>query len=451
MSNFFVALYAVLPMFIMLAIGFTVRKMKVIEEAHLPVLNKIVFNVFFPFLMFNNIYAFDLSADFNASLLLYAVVAVAVIYGLSVGFALIFEKSNKSRGALIQAIYRSNFVLMGLPIVGNIFGSGRLGMTSMLVTVIVPMYNILAVITLEVFRGESIKITKILKGIVTNPLIIGSVAGISFAAFGIKLPEIAESVISDMASAATPLALIVLGASFEFASIKRYKKNLIAVIFARLIIVPAISLSVAIMIGFRGIDLVSLIGIFASPCAVSSYTMANLKTSMPKADTLAKIADYLNCSVDYLLGRTDNPEINKINDKKPLIIEEINTPTKKTIILPFYRTPASAGAGSLLSDETPIEYTNVTKTEKTSAADFILEVRGDSMQPKFFDGDCVLVKQTNSIYEEEIGVFILNNESYIKKMGRKELISLNPAYEPIKLSEYDDIRCAGKVIGTVEL
>ena len=268
MSNFFVALYAVLPMFIMLAIGFTVRKMKVIEEAHLPVLNKIVFNVFFPFLMFNNIYAFDLSADFNASLLLYAVVAVAVIYGLSVGFALIFEKSNKSRGALIQAIYRSNFVLMGLPIVGNIFGSGRL------VTVIVPMYNILAVITLEVFRGESIKITKILKGIVTNPLIIGSVAGILFAVFGIKLPEIAESVISDMASAATPLALIVLGASFEFASIKRYKKNLIAVIFARLIIVPAISISVAIMIGFRGIDLVSLIGIFASPCAVSSYTMA---------------------------------------------------------------------------------------------------------------------------------------------------------------------------------
>lgn len=274
MSNFFVALYAVLPMFIMLAIGFTVRKMEVIEEAHLPVLNKIVFNVFFPFLMFNNIYAFDLSADFNASLLLYAVVAVAVIYGLSVGFALIFEKSNKSRGALIQAIYRSNFVLMGLPIVGNIFGSGRLGMTSMLVTVIIPMYNILAVITLEVFRGKTIKIAKILKGIATNPLIIGSLAGILAAVFGLKLPDIAESVISDMASAATPLALIVLGASFEFASIKRYKKNLIAVIFARLIIVPAISLSVAIMIGFRGIDLVSLIGIFASPCAVSSYTMA---------------------------------------------------------------------------------------------------------------------------------------------------------------------------------
>lgn len=274
MSNFLVALYAVLPMFIMLAIGFIVRKINVIEESYISILNKIVFNVFFPFLMFNNIYAFDISAEFNAYLLLYAVIAVAVIYGLSVGFALLFEKSNKSRGALIQAIYRSNFVLMGLPIVGNIFGNGRLGMTSMLVTVIVPMYNILAVITLEVFRGESVKITKILKGIAKNPLIIGSLAGILAAVSGIKLPEIAESVISDMASAATPLALIVLGASFKFASIKLYRKNLIAVIFARLIIVPALSLSVAVIIGFRGIDLVSLIGIFASPCAVSSYTMA---------------------------------------------------------------------------------------------------------------------------------------------------------------------------------
>ena len=175
------------------------------------------------------------------------------------------------------------------------------------------------------------------------------------------------------------------------------------------------------------------------------------RSASPSCSKISKIADYLNCSVDYLLGRTDTPEINKINDKKPPIIEEINAPTQKTIILPFYRTPASAGTGNWLFDETPVEYTNVPKTEKTSAADFMLEVRGDSMQPKFFDGDCVLVKQTNSIYEGEIGVFILNNESYIKKMGRKELISLNPAYQPIKLGEYDDIRCAGKVIGTVEL
>lgn len=181
-------------------------------------------------------------------------------------------------------------------------------------------------------------------------------------------------------------------------------------------------------------------------------TMANLKTSMPKADTLAKIADYLNCSVDYLLGRTSNPEINiETVEKTFKTPEKLNSSTIKTIIIPFYRAPASAGTGSWLFYETPVEYTNVPKTEKTSAADFMLEVRGDSMQPKFFDGDRVLVKQSESIYEGEIGVFILNNESYIKKMGRNELISLNSAYKPIKLTEYDNIRCAGKVIGTLDL
>lgn len=71
------------------------------------------------------------------------------------------------------------------------------------------------------------------------------------------------------------------------------------------------------------------------------------------------------------------------------------------------------------------------------------------MQPKFFDGDRLLVKQADSIYEGEIGVFILNNESYIKKMGRGELISLNPAYKPIKLTESDDIRCTGKIIDAI--
>ena len=119
--------------------------------------------------------------------------------------------------------------------------------------------------------------------------------------------------------------------------------------------------------------------------------------------------------------------------------------------MPYYRTPASAGSGSWLSDDMPIEYTNVPKTEETLSADFLLEVRGDSMQPKFLDGDRVLVQNSESIYEEEIGVFVLNGESYIKKMGRNELISLNSAYKPIQLHEFEEIRCVGKVLGKVDL
>ena len=73
------------------------------------------------------------------------------------------------------------------------------------------------------------------------------------------------------------------------------------------------------------------------------------------------------------------------------------------------------------------------------------------MEPRFFDGDCVLIQRSARIHEGEIGIFIVNGDSYIKKIGNGKLLSLNPAYEPILLHEYDDIRCVGKVIGTIEL
>lgn len=148
---------------------------------------------------------------------------------------------------------------------------------------------------------------------------------------------------------------------------------------------------------------------------------------------------FINSEIDIIkkIVNNTNPQKTESNESK--------------IVIPFYETPISAGLGSWLTDETPAVWVTVQRNNKTISADFMLEVRGDSMQPKFFDGDRVLVKQSESIYEGEIGVFILNNESYIKKMGRNELVSLNPAYNPIKLTEYDNIRCAGKVIGTLDL
>lgn len=147
-----------------------------------------------------------------------------------------------------------------------------------------------------------------------------------------------------------------------------------------------------------------------------------------------------------------------INGEVEVLKEIVNivTPQKKPlkerrIVLPLYDIPASAGLGSWLNDDIPLEWITVSRNDKTTEADFMLEVRGDSMQPKYFDGDKVLIKETSSIYEGEIGVFILNNESYIKKMGRGELISLNSAYEPIKLTEYDDVRCVGRVIDSINL
>ena len=140
-------------MFIVMAVGVLVRKKGIINEREAERVNKMIFVVLFPALMFNNLYGKELSDAFNPRLAAFAVITVLIIYSATVGFVLKVEKSPKSRGAMIQAIYRSNFVIMGIPIVSNIFGSDNLAVTSVMITIIVPVFNVLAVITLEVFRG----------------------------------------------------------------------------------------------------------------------------------------------------------------------------------------------------------------------------------------------------------------------------------------------------------
>lgn len=171
---------------------------------------------------------------------------------------------------------------------------------------------------------------------------------------------------------------------------------------------------------------------------------------LPKYDSLNILADYFNVSGDYLLGRTENPKIN-IMPNSSSNSQNIEDTKVKSKIMPLYMTGASAGTGNWLSDDVPIEWMTVPQNSKTDKADFMIKVSGDSMQPRFFNDDVLLIKKSPSIMEGEIGIFIVNDESFVKKMGSGELISLNPTYKNIKLSEYDDIRCAGKVIDTIVL
>ena len=149
-----------------------------------------------------------------------------------------------------------------------------MGLASMMVAIVVPMFNVLAVFCLERFRDGKLNIVKLLKGIATNPLIVGCAIGAVFLGFGIKLPEVMEKSVKDISGIATPLAIIVLGASFTFSSIKGYLKDILIVLSARLIIVPLIGVTSGVLVGFRGEALACLLVIFGSPVAVSSFAMS---------------------------------------------------------------------------------------------------------------------------------------------------------------------------------
>lgn len=146
-----------------------------------------------------------------------------------------------------------------------------------------------------------------------------------------------------------------------------------------------------------------------------------------------------------------NGEVAVLKRITNLITPEQKPVAESTIVIPFYETPVSAGTGSWLGDDILAEWLTVPRNDMTTSADFALKISGDSMQPKFSNGETVLVKQTSSVFEGEIGVFVLNGESYIKKLGKKELVSLNPAYKPIPLHGFDDVRCVGKVLGALNM
>jgi len=274
LNNLVVSIEAVLPLFILMSIGLIIKKAKVLTPEEIKHFNHMVFLVFFPEMMFASLYGKNIADAINVKLIIFGVAMVFLIYFLAMAVVMPIEKTQESRGAMIQAIYRSNFVIMGLPIATNICGSGNLAVTAMMVAIIVPIYNVLAVITLEVFRGGKPKLSHILVQLAKNPLLIGAACGIVAIVTGLQLPKVIENVVFDMSDVATPLAVIILGASISKQSIERCRRDLIVCVVGRLGVAPAIGLTLAALLGFRGVAFVTLIAIFASPTAVSSFTMA---------------------------------------------------------------------------------------------------------------------------------------------------------------------------------
>ena len=196
--------------------------------------------------------------------------------------------------------------------------------------------------------------------------------------------------------------------------------------------------------------------------------------STVNSDILLKLSEHFGVSVDYLLtGKEKSSPTERLTDdeqelltyykglepfKKGQLMERAKVLSevsemplkqlKNTIFIEYYSLPASAGTGVYL-DGCDREMIEVEQTPITLAANFALKVSGDSMEPEFHDGDIVLVKSQPTVDEGDIGIFIVNNEGFIKKLGGDQLISLNPEYENIKLHEYDDIYCRGKVIGVI--
>ena len=274
LSNFFVALGGVVPLFCLMAVGVFVKRSRLLSEEELRHMNRMVFRVFFFFMMFYNIYVSDPGTAFQPGLMLFGAGGVLLTALVFTGIVCRIEPDNARRGPMIQAAFRGNYVLMGIPLVSNIFGDAAIAIPTMMIAAIVPLYNVLGVLVLETFRGGRFDLLPTLHSVLMNPMILGAITGALCRLVELPIPAPVLKPVAQIAAATTPVALIILGASFHGGSYHAHLRQLIFSVVSRLIIVPAIVLSLAIMLGFRGVELVTLIAVFATPCAVAGFAMA---------------------------------------------------------------------------------------------------------------------------------------------------------------------------------
>ena len=274
MENLIIAFNVVLPLMLCIMLGYFLARIGMIKEELRKGMNALSFKIFLPFYLFNSVYTTDVTAAFNAKLMIYCGVAMLAWFALLMFIIPRMEKENPKRGVVIQAMFRSNFALFGLPMAESLCGAERMGPTTLLIGVWVPLVNILAVICLETFRGGKPSVKKMLLGILKNPLIIASVLGVVFNLLQIPLPSAVNKTITDLGKVATPLSLVALGASFTFASAAAYRKQLVVGVGGKLVICPLLMVTLGAMLGLRAENLVPVLIFFGAPTAVSSYPMA---------------------------------------------------------------------------------------------------------------------------------------------------------------------------------
>ena len=286
MDSFIFAINAVLPIVLMVAAGYAIKRFGIIDSSVAKSVNKIVFRLLLPCMLFLNVYSITDISSIDASYIIFGVVASLAVFLAAFVTSGFVEKERGRRGVIVQAAFRSNYALIGIPLATSLFGNEGSIIATVLSAFSIPLFNVLAVICLTVF-GSTGKpdIKKILLGIVKNPLILSIFLG--FVCLGIRgifahyeiafrLSDVTPvySAINQLSKASTPIALLALGAQFEFSAVAELKKQIIFGTAVRTVIVPALALAAAYFMGcFNGAHFAAFVALFASPVAVSTVPM----------------------------------------------------------------------------------------------------------------------------------------------------------------------------------
>ena len=276
MDNLIFSLNATVPIFLMMLLGLLFRKIGWIDEVFASKMNKFVFLVPLPVLLFEDLATVDFAEVWDMKFVLFCFGATLI--SIVIAAAVLFLWKDRSiQGEFIQASYRSSAALLGIAFIQNIYGDA--GMAPLMIIGSVPLYNVMAVVVLSFFQPERKKLDRqvwinTLKGIITNPIILGIIAGLLWSALRLPIPSILEKTVSNIGAVATPMGLMAMGATFDIRKAFGKAKPAVAASVMKLVSFAALFLPLAVWLGFRREQLVAILIMLGSATTVSCYVMA---------------------------------------------------------------------------------------------------------------------------------------------------------------------------------
>ena len=276
MENLIFSLNATIPIFLMMLLGMLFRKLGWMDEVFAAKMNKFVFLVPLPVLLFEQLATVDFSEVWDIKFILFCFVVTAISITISTLISLLW-KDRSIKGEFIQATYRSSAALLGIAFIQNIYGTA--GMAPLMIIGSVPLYNIMAVVVLSLFKPgnnsfDKALVKKTLKGIATNPIIIGIVAGFVWSALKLPMPSILHKTVSSIGATATPMGLMSMGATFEMKKATSKMKPTLVAVFMKLVGFCVVFLPMAALLGFRNEEMIAILVMLGSATTVSCFVMA---------------------------------------------------------------------------------------------------------------------------------------------------------------------------------
>ena len=272
-ESFFAALKVVIPMMILLVLGYLSRTGNLITRPSMKEFDRLIFKFFMPALLFKNIYEMDFSQGFLIKEMAFTGVSLLLIFIFCTYFPRLLTPDGNKSSVIGQAVGRGNYILFGVAVSEALYGEGNVGAVVMLGVLVIPAINIFAAVILELNRSGKANPLKLFIAVLKNPMIIGAILAFIFKFFAVSIPAPIWSAVRSVANSTTTVSFISLGVGLEMP--EGGDKRLLAWgTFLRLIVLPVIFMPLSILMGFREQSLCALMVVFAAPSAVASYPMA---------------------------------------------------------------------------------------------------------------------------------------------------------------------------------